>query len=108
MSGAHRDEALHASVVPYSVTTTRGAVADAESSSFRARAVSAARGAVAVASPALTESITHARGARAEPEPEPEPKPEPSSVDASPCRRGTSPARGGLGFCASIDVRPHA
>ena len=106
MSGAHRDEALHASVVPYSVTTTRGAVADAESSSFRARAVSAARGAVAVASLALTESITHARGARAEPEPEP--KPEPSSVDASPCRRGTSHARGGVGFCASIDVRPHA
>ena len=69
MSGAHRDEALRASVVPCSVATARGAVAIAESSSRRAGAVSisAARGAVAiaVASPALTESITHARGARA-------------------------------------------
>ena len=69
MSGAHRDEALRASVVPCSVTTARGAVAIAESFSRRAGAVSisAAHGAVTFAesSPALTESITHARGARA-------------------------------------------
>ena len=98
MSGAHRDEALHASVVPYSVTTTRGAVADAESSSFRARAVSAARGAVAVASPALTESIPHARGARAEPEPEPEREPcTAANVGPFACAQGdgSSDARGG-------------
>ena len=58
--------------------------------------------------PALTESITHARGAEPSPSPSPSQSPSPPPSTPPPVVEEPPHARGGVGFCASIDVRPHA